>query len=68
MARKVKTSKISSTLRLECSRTTMKGLSNLELSLRLEVTIETIKVMIPLMLAKCLKVTVAMREITKTLL
>ena len=67
MARKVKTSKISSTLKQECSRTTMKGLSNLELSLRLEVTIETIKVMIPLMLAKCLKVTVAMREITKTL-
>ena len=67
MARKVKTSKISSILRPECSRTTMKGPSNLELSLRLEVTIETIKVMIPLMLAKCLKVTVAMREITKTL-
>ena len=67
MGRKVKTSKISSTLKLECSRTTMKGLSNHELSLRQEVTIETIRVLIPLMLAKYLKVTVAMRVITKTL-
>ena len=69
MAKKARTSKISSILRLEFSRITMKELSNHALSLRLEVMIETIRVMITLMTmtAKYLKFPVAMKETTKTL-
>ena len=69
MAKKDRTSKISSTLKLEFSRITMKELSNHALSLRLEVMIETIRVMITLMTmtAKYLKFPVEMKETTKTL-
>ena len=69
MGKRVRISKISSTPRQECSRTTMRGLNNHVRSLRLGVMIEMMRVMSSLETAsqRISMITVEMKEITKTL-
>ena len=70
MVRKVRTSKILSTLRPECNRTTMKGLCNHGLSLRLGAAIEMKRMTIIYLtttIQMICKNSVAMREIMRTL-
>ena len=70
MVKKVRTSKILSTLRLECNKTTMKGLSNHGLSLRLGAAIDMKRMTIIYLttnIQMISKNSVAMREIMRTL-